>query len=239
QERTIDTDVYKVTFSNKGAVVQSWILKEYSDGAGGPLALVDGADHLGDDSLPQAAKDSVKSMREQVGYPFSLDFAGDQAPAFDPNVQLFVATETSGGKGIDFEYSDGATVVRKSFLFNGGYRVEFSSEVVRGSGTVPHQVVWRGGFGDSRVANAPTTLQSLYYDPVADDLETLDAGDAEEGPVGVSGRYSFAGIEDSYFAAVAIPDNGSSFDLTTFADTAAVGPEATEQPHTGVAFGGR
>ncbi|MCP5119702.1 MAG: membrane protein insertase YidC [bacterium] len=82
-------------------------------------------------------------------------------------------------------------------------------------------------------------MRSLYYDPVADDLETLDAGDAEEGPVGVSGRYSFAGIEDSYFAAVAIPDNGSSFDLTTFADTAAVGPEATEQPHTGVAFGGR
>ncbi|MCP5112186.1 MAG: membrane protein insertase YidC, partial [bacterium] len=94
QEDTIDTDVYKVTFSNKGAVVKSWILKEYEDGAGGPLELVNGADHLGDDSLPQAAKDSVQAMREQVGYPFSLDFAGDQAPAFDPNSQVSAATET-------------------------------------------------------------------------------------------------------------------------------------------------
>src|SRR5579864_5936282 len=38
QEETfsIDTDVYRVTFSNRGAVVRSWILKNYKDHKGQP-----------------------------------------------------------------------------------------------------------------------------------------------------------------------------------------------------------
>ena len=34
---TIDTDVYKVVFLNRGAVIKSWTLKKYRDGKGNPL----------------------------------------------------------------------------------------------------------------------------------------------------------------------------------------------------------
>ena len=37
---TIQTDLYKVVFSNHGAVVRSWELMKYRDGAGKPLELV-------------------------------------------------------------------------------------------------------------------------------------------------------------------------------------------------------
>ncbi len=37
---TIETDCYRVTFSNRGAVVQNWILKAYKDRKGKPLDLV-------------------------------------------------------------------------------------------------------------------------------------------------------------------------------------------------------
>ena len=40
EEFTIDTDFYRVRFSNEGAVVRSWILKKYKDGKGKPLDLV-------------------------------------------------------------------------------------------------------------------------------------------------------------------------------------------------------
>ena len=40
---TIDTDLYKIVFSNHGAVVRSWELKQYRDGTGKPLELVNAA----------------------------------------------------------------------------------------------------------------------------------------------------------------------------------------------------
>ncbi|HFB99119.1 MAG TPA: hypothetical protein ENJ62_08260, partial [Bryobacterales bacterium] len=59
---TIETEVYRVTFSNRGAVVTSWILKNYTDGEGKPLELVN------------------QRAVAVVGYPFQIDFLG-AAPA--------------------------------------------------------------------------------------------------------------------------------------------------------------
>src|SRR5215472_17187520 len=38
----VDTDLYRVVFSNRGAVVQQWTLKKYTDDNGNPLELVNG-----------------------------------------------------------------------------------------------------------------------------------------------------------------------------------------------------
>ena len=37
EDFTIETDFYRVEFSNQGAVVRSWILKKYKDGKGKPI----------------------------------------------------------------------------------------------------------------------------------------------------------------------------------------------------------
>ena len=59
---TVDTDVYKIAFSNRGAVVHSWMLKKYQDGKGQPLELVNTA---------AVAK---------VYYPFSVLFKNQKPP---------------------------------------------------------------------------------------------------------------------------------------------------------------
>src|SRR5579875_2249125 len=46
----IDTDLYKVTFTNRGATVKSWVLKRYTDTAGKPLEVNNAA--AKDEPLP-------------------------------------------------------------------------------------------------------------------------------------------------------------------------------------------
>src|SRR4051794_17346042 len=40
QEIVVENGLYKITFTNKGAQVKSWILKKYKDERGNPLELV-------------------------------------------------------------------------------------------------------------------------------------------------------------------------------------------------------
>src|SRR6185436_19358757 len=56
-------------------------------------------------------------------------------------------------------------------------------------------------------------------------------------PVTTSGQYSFAGIEDSYFAAVFLPAAGGGLALTTYSDPV---PNAagTEEKRIGAGAGG-
>src|SRR5271170_3465555 len=72
EDKFIDTDAYHVVFSNRGAVVKSWTLKNYKDSAGKPLELVN---QIGD---------------AKAGFPFSFDYRGKQ-PGTDLNKALWVA----------------------------------------------------------------------------------------------------------------------------------------------------
>src|SRR5208282_2800359 len=70
QRAEVDTDLFHVVFTNRGAVVRSWILKDYKDHNGKPLELVNQRALL------------------KVPPPFALAFQGT-APATDPNTALF------------------------------------------------------------------------------------------------------------------------------------------------------
>ncbi len=216
----IDTDLYRVTFSNRGAVVNSWVLKRYKDGAGKPLELV-------------YAAGSAKT-----GYPFSFDFPNGPAPA-DLRNALFSGKVGAAGLSVDFQFSDGKTIARKSFAFQKDrYLAEVSSSIASGGREIPHLLTWRGGFGDRTVLNHASALQSLYFDPAANKLVTEQAKVAKNGPVSVSGSYSFAGINDSYFAAVFLPTSASPFVLRTFSDQVSPASGAAEVPYLGAGVGG-
>ena len=40
QETVVENDFYKITFTNKGGLVKSWVLKKFKDDKGNPLELV-------------------------------------------------------------------------------------------------------------------------------------------------------------------------------------------------------
>ena len=219
-ETVIDTDRYHIVFSNQGATVKSWTLKKFKDDDHKPLQIVN-------------TKGDAK-----VGFPFSYYFRGQQ-PSTDLNKALWVAHPSGDGLSIEYEYSDGKTTAKKTFAFQrDGYMVQFADEVMLNGAGLPHLLQWRGGFGDMAADNANGHQQSTHYDSDKRKLIQEAAKSAKNGPVNTDGKFEFAGIEDQYFTAVALPPQDSSLQTTTFDDTVASPVNGTEDPYPGVAVGG-
>lgn len=221
----IDTDLFHITFSNRGAVVTSWILKKFTTEARGnnktqPLELVNQAS-LG-----------------KVPAPFSVVLK-DEKTASKLNYAYFVPKPAPGGLGIDFEFSDGSTFCHKSFSFSqNSYLSQFTSEVTQNGVGVPHQIQWRGGFGDSTVLNRLQAQHSVYFNVSDSKLVSKDAKAAKDGPVTATGDFSFAGLDDTFFAFVVLPRDNTSTTVTTVKDDLLSKVSNKEEPHVGTAIGG-
>jgi YidC/Oxa1 family membrane protein insertase len=220
----VDTDLAHIVFSSKGAVVKSWMLKDYKDHSGQQLELV---------NLDALAK---------VPAPFSIDFKG-QKPTTDPNAALYKVDRA--GDDLTFEFSDGRMDVKKTFQFGkDSYLARLTSQVSQNGVMLPHLLEWRGGFGDETISNPAAVQHALLYDPNAprkwgvfsDELQKKDASSAKSGPVTVSGQYTFVGVEDGYFAGVYLPTGSSSTELTTYSD--AIPKDGKDVPRVGEAVGG-
>jgi YidC/Oxa1 family membrane protein insertase len=218
ETRIIDTDVFHVVFSNRGAVVKSWTLKNYKDSAGKPLELING---IG------AAK---------VGYPFSFEFRGKK-PGTDLNKALWVAHPE--GITMRFDYSDGQTVASKTFAFiRESSLLQYSDEVSLNGAGIPHLTQWRGGFGDMAVQSAAGQQATIRYDAEKQKLIRDAAKSAKNGPAASDGSFSFAGIDDQYFTAAFLPPANTPLQTTTFDDVVPSQFNASEEAYPGVAVGG-
>ena len=220
QSYAIDTDLYRIEFTNRGAVVKSWLLKKYADQSGKPLELVN-----------QAAL-------AKVAGPFSLSMKDDKL-ASELNYAYFVPKPTEDRLGIDYEFSDGKTVARKSFRFSKtSYLSQFSSEVLENNTPAAHWIDWRGGFGDPTVLNRVSVQKAVYYDVPQAKLITKDVKAAKDGPVSASGNYSFAGLDDMFFAFVVLPKDNATTQVTAIKDEVLSAPSKKDEPHIGVEVGG-
>jgi len=217
---TIDTKLFHVVFSNKGAVVKSWTLKNVKDNDGKPLELV-----------------NMKGA-EKVGFPFSYDFRGQQ-PSTDLNKALWVAHPSGDGTAIEYDFSDGKTNAKKTLAFQqDGYLVQFADEVKLNGSGLPHLIQWRAGFGDLAANNAYSHQTAVYYDSDKRKLIQNAAKSAKNGPERADGNFSFAGIQDQYFTAAFLPPLKTPLQTTTFDDTVASPYDNSEQAYPGVAVGG-
>jgi YidC/Oxa1 family membrane protein insertase len=214
---TITTGVYQVTFSNKGAVVRSWLLRKYQSG-GKPLELVNTA--------------------SPVDFPFALVLKNQKFPV-DLNQALFQVRPDPSGLEISYEFSDGRVVARKTFRFDkDSYRSQVSTEVTQDGKPVPHLIAWRGGFGDAAVSNAAANTSSLRYDAAVGKVVKEPAKAAKDGPVTVSGNYPYAGIDDLYFTACFLPADNAAFDDMTLSDAVPTTLDPKPVPFVGTAVGG-
>jgi len=226
QTFVVDTDIYYIRLSNRGAVVQSWILKKYRDSAGKPLELVNPGSLL------------------RVAAPFSLSLKDEQA-ANSLNFGLYTAAPGADGLGIQYEFSDGKNHAKKSFQFSkNGYLTLVATEVTQNGAPAEHSVQWRGGFGDSTVVNRVAEQHAVYYDPRETSvlsqgkLYTRDAKSVKDGPVITTGDYSFAGLDDRFFAFVFLPKDNTSIKVETIKDDVPPAPGGKEEMRVGVEVGG-
>ena len=224
EEVVIETDTLRVEFTNRGATVKHWILKNYNDAAGNPLDLV----HQGG--------------AEQFGAPFRLvlsgggDLAGSDDALFkvNPGPTLRRAPET-----LVFEYNKNGLGIRKTFGFQrDGYVVEVETEVAEGGRPQHHLIGWGGGFGDTAQVGNETHSETFYYD--AGDIEHIAASDAEDERISHEGPYPFVGISDLFFTAAAIPEPAEAIRIETSAvKIVPVGSDGDDPAvYAAAAFGG-
>jgi len=194
------TNKYRVVFSNQGANVRSWQLKGYKGNDDKPLELTNTA--------------------VSTDYPFSLYFPSQQ-PTSKVNWTYYQQQVDADGLGVSFDFSDGHTVVHKQFRFEkASYLVQVSSSVTVDGKPITNLIEWRGGFGDLTVPSPASTQSTLYFNVPDNKLVELHASAAKNGPATASGNFSFAGVADSFFAAVFLPQ-GSNLQMqeVTFSDT--------------------
>ena len=209
-EIIIENDLYRVTFTNRGAQVKSWILKKFTDDHGHPLDLVNASN---------AAK---------YGYPLSL-WTYDQAQREKLNSALYVAsTATPAIPGdLTFDYSDAGLTVRKTFHFDHSYVVGVETSVFANDSPVWAFPAWPAGFGDQ--TNVPAYAASQFEYQLNTNVEHV-AGKKVVGGATLTGNYSWAAVSSQYFAAAFIPDNPQDVRIVTLRNAvdAAASPTSSE-----------
>ena len=191
----IENDLYRITFSNRGGLAKSWILKKYKNDQGQPLELVH----------PIAAP--------QYGYPLSL-FTYDESLKKKLNEALYVASEDNSGenKALTFEYTDGDVSVKKKFTFGHSYEVRVETSVVQKGSYVTAYPAWPAGFGDATV---PPSYEASRIDIAREDKVERSPVKKVSGGTTINGPFNWGGSVDQYFAAVFLPDDPLHVSLVT------------------------
>jgi YidC/Oxa1 family membrane protein insertase len=204
QERTIvvENSLYRVEFSNRGAVVKSWQLKQYKDDAKPPRML--------DLVHPDAAQ-------QTGGWPFSLVLDDEQleTAANSGLYQVSVSGDVlQAPADAEFTWSDGHLEITKHFQFDHSYVVRVETTAKLNGAPVLAGLAWRGGFGDLTVVNpAPVETVSTYSSEGGKltDLTHKKLEGPEKWGRGVwQGGKDYTGIEDRYFTAAFLPANGAA-----------------------------
>ncbi len=189
-ETVVESDFYRITFTNRGAQVKSWVLKKYDDDHRRPLDL-------------------VSKAAEKYGYPLSL-WTYDETQRNKINSALFVASESgnvTAPASVTFEYADQDVVVRKTFSFDQSYVIHMETSVLAKGSPVTAFPMWPAGFGDqlSPASYATSRIEHQYNsDTTRLDIKKVSGGATVPGP------FDWAGVVDQYFAAVFLPDDPQS-----------------------------
>jgi YidC/Oxa1 family membrane protein insertase len=207
-ETVIENDLYKITFTNRGAEVKSWILKKFdNDAQNGPLELVDNA------------------AAQRYGHPLSL-WTYDETLRNKLSSALYLASSDgrlTAPARITFEYADQDVVVRKTFDFDHTYVLKVETSVVYKGAEILAAPAWPAGFGDERTPASYAAARIDYHNDASTERSTfifpsyisrLPIKSISSGNT-LKGQFEWGGTGDQYFTAIFIPDNPQSAALIT------------------------
>ena len=211
---TVENEHYKIVFTNRGAQVKQWILKDYKDTAGKPLDMVQPqiAAHFG---LPLSLYTYEPALTAQVNQAlYQVTTAGAQQPTVTGWVQAPTA--------LTFHYAANGLDVVKTFRFDKSYVVAIETQVLRNGAPVRALVQWPGGLGDMEEflpssqtrATVRTSAASLFAWSLNGKQDSM-AAKKVAGNATLNQPYSYAAIADLYFAAAFLPDNPDQTELVT------------------------
>ena len=207
-ETVIENDLYRITFTNRGAQVKSWILKKFdNDAQNGPLDLVN----------PLAAP--------KFGYPLSL-WTYDEALRNRLNSALYVGSDQgqlTAPAQLTFEYADQDLVVRKTFRFDHTYVLNVETSVVYKGSAIFAAPALPSGFGDQLTPASYAAAHIDYHNDASTERTALIfpsfvtrlAVKNISGGATIRGPFEWAGTGDQYFTAIFIPSDPATAAMVT------------------------
>lgn len=229
QTIVVESPLYRVVLSSRGAVVRRWQLLDYHDESKPPkmLDVVHPPKNPQSDEWPLSLLTADPSLQEK---------ANGALYQVQPGATTLHAPVT-----VQFTWSDGHLAVTKQIRFTTDYVADLHTSVTLDGQPVVYAVAWRGGFGDASADDAAAHVQ--VFSSSDGKVETIAANkvgtsDRPEVPARVPGPLQFAGIEDQYFAAAFLPvdDEISAWDWRTERQPPGAQPGTTE-PVAEVAVG--
>jgi YidC/Oxa1 family membrane protein insertase len=218
---TVENDVFRIVFSNRGGEVKSWVLKDshYRESSGkNQLDMVQ----------PQAA--------QRFGYPLSL-FTYEPALNAQLHNGLYQVTSNGqpvspaavlkvapGSDSVTFHYAAGGLDVVKTFRFDKSYVVSAEVQVHRNGQPVRALLAWPAGLGDmeelqSRSGAVPLTRTPSNFAWSLDGRQDYTNAPKVSNNSTLEGNYQWAATADLYFTAAFLPQNPPTATIVTFHNT--------------------
>ena len=210
---TVENEVYKIVFTNRGARVKQWILKKYVDTAGKPLDMVQpqASDRFGYPLSLFTYEPQLTSQLNDALYQVSVEGAQPSATG------LVVAPNT-----VTYHYAANGLDVVKTFRFDSTFVVGVETSVKRNGEPVRALVEWPAGLGDmeeflpsSATRSQVRTSVSSYFAWSLDGKQDSIAAKKLSGNATLVAPYSYAAVVDLYFAAAFLPDNPERTSVVT------------------------
>ncbi|HEV3038622.1 MAG TPA: membrane protein insertase YidC [Candidatus Angelobacter sp.] len=197
-ETVVENDLYRITFSNQGGLVKSWVLKKYKDDSGKPLDVVN------------------RVTSPVAGYPLSF-FTYDQGLQKKLNEALYVPSATgslAAPASLSFEYRDGDISARKLFKFDStSYVVYVETEATQNGQRVPAYPAWPGGFGDQTALSSYAPMRIDWDQNGNITRQSPQSGWFLTGKkwvvdgLTVNGPFQWGAVVDSYFTGAFMPES--------------------------------
>jgi len=200
EETRFENDLYQVAFSNRGARVLSWKLRNYTTKDGSPLEL-----------LPQFRDEASLTLA------FELDDPG-LATTLNDALYRVEREHLPGGQGVPpgdrirFEWSDGRGLTAvKTLTFRDGYPlIDVAADITDRGRSLPTRLIVGPGFG----AQEPGNEGSRYSYPgqgawnQGGKVTRLKPRKITKEPGRFAANLRWVGLEDQYFTALFLPGDG-------------------------------
>jgi YidC/Oxa1 family membrane protein insertase len=203
---TVENDVARATFSNRGAVLTSFVLRKHTDDQKRPLEL-------------------VRAIPDPSAKPLALVFP-EKPDLTQLASNALYAVETGPARTVRFRYGDERLTVTKEVRLGDGYLFDVKVSVAGPEFTL---VVGTGlrnptvGERASRYVMPPTAVASTESG-----LQRVSAQKLEKETAWPLPANGFAGIEDNYFLTALVPRHPAAARISRFALPAAPGDPASK-----------
>ena len=189
---TLETDLYRITWTNKGGAPLSWKLKKHFDVDKKPLELI-----------PQVAK-PIRPF-------YLLDPKGQ--PVLDLNTALYAVHRSTSARGtqvLEFEYADSRRHIIKRFEFTRGhydFRVHVTLEDRQHPDAV-YYLIWGPGLENTSPKERKAMgwsfrpIRGIYFDGNDHNIRKK----ADTFKILTEGSFRWAGVHSNFFLAAFVGD---------------------------------